>query len=252
MQRRFTVITVQDAADQLLTTPDVVLNEIQAGRLKGFQVGGEWRTTEEALSSFIEGGSGEPTEAEVAVGRAARNEPQPGETSASPAQIDFSGTKWEQAEPFEFKWPDSSLEPQDEVYRGTVQVGQRQVPILIAFTNREAAGQMRRRATVFWGDKNPALYPLVEFVGGNDFESSGTMASVIKHPPTDTGAGRHVRPGEQLPALYQSIPPEVLGVYTDIVAGPRAARSICVVAQKDNLNLMAQHGIIRLLQKNRL
>ena len=44
------VLTLEAAAERLLTTPDTLRSELEAGRLEGFRLGDEWRTTEAALS----------------------------------------------------------------------------------------------------------------------------------------------------------------------------------------------------------
>jgi hypothetical protein len=47
------VLTVSLVAERLITSPDAVIAELEGGRLRGFKVGGEWRTTEEDLLAFI-------------------------------------------------------------------------------------------------------------------------------------------------------------------------------------------------------
>jgi hypothetical protein len=85
----------------------------------------------------------------------------------------------------------------------------------------------------------PNLYPLVEFSGENSeaFAVTGRMASIIKMP-----SGEHLRPGDAVPAEYANMN---LAIYNQVVVGPYAAASLAVVAHKDNLSLMARHGLIR-------
>jgi len=82
-----------------------------------------------------------------------------------------------------------------------------------------------------------SYYPMVEFVGADNFEGNGQMASIIK-----TREGKHLRPGESLPIEYVSLP---VDLYTHVVTGPYAAGSMAVIADKDDLTTMAHHGLIR-------
>ena len=47
------VLTVEAAAERLATTPEKLVAELKAGRLEGFRIGDEWRTTETALIRFM-------------------------------------------------------------------------------------------------------------------------------------------------------------------------------------------------------
>ena len=68
------------------------------------------------------------------------------------------------------------------------------------------------------------------------------MASVIKLP-----SGEHLRPGEPVPAEYADMP---LVTYNELVVGPYAAASLAVVCHKDDLSIMARHGLIRARDRN--
>ena len=46
------VLTVESAAERLVTTPEHVQAELEAGRLDGFRLGDQWRTTDAALSNL--------------------------------------------------------------------------------------------------------------------------------------------------------------------------------------------------------
>ena len=94
----------------------------------------------------------------------------------------------------------------------------------------------RKRVSIFM-ESNSTLVPLVQFVGANDYETTGRLASVIKLED-----GRHLRPGEAVPNEYADMP---RCVYSEVVIGPNAARSIAVLAHSDDLTLMARHGLIR-------
>jgi hypothetical protein len=85
----------------------------------------------------------------------------------------------------------------------------------------------------------PSLYPLVEFSGENSeaFAVTGRMANVIKLPSAE-----HLWPGDPVPPEYVDFP---LTTYNQLVVGLYAAASLAVLAHKDDLSFMAQHGLIR-------
>jgi hypothetical protein len=232
--QRATVVRVEDAAEMLLATSEAVLAELEAGRLRGFRIGGEWRTTEEAVMAFIEGGSGPGAGGQQAgssgsAGLPARTDHAGPPRSYAPPQ------EWKPVPAFHYQWPSEGEEFHGGV-AARVRFGQREVPLLIGFTDRKSTGRVRPRAVVFWGEPGATLYPMVEFVGANDFESTGRMASVIKE------GSKHVKPDQQVPPPYQGFP---LVVYSDVVTGPYAARSMAVEAHKHDYDLMARHAILR-------
>jgi excisionase family DNA binding protein len=49
------ILTAQEAADALKTTSDVVEGLLESGELPGRKIGGEWRTTQRALISYVDG-----------------------------------------------------------------------------------------------------------------------------------------------------------------------------------------------------
>jgi hypothetical protein len=260
------VLTLEAAAERLLTTPAKLVTELEAGRLEGFRICSEWRTTEGALRKFMGVCGSAPLERTQAMTPVAA-------TSTSPdiASI-LAGVVWRRVDPFEYQWPkkktdvDKRPEAYDEAYAASFEFAKDEISILIGFCNRESAGDPeRRRAVVFLGDHPEAhaakldmggwrppgflevlftgrfasLYPLVEFSGENSkaFAVTGRMASVIKLP-----SGEHLRPGDAVPAEYADMP---LVVYNELVVGPYAAASLAVVCHKDDLSIMARHGLIR-------
>jgi hypothetical protein len=229
-------LTVPLAAERLVTTPEAITAELEAGRLKGFKVGGEWRTTEEDLLAFI----GRPLTAnqEPAAAPEAAGPPEPEATPPPPVEV-----AWREVEPFSFAWPttagadpDDVTEYHDPAFAATVPFQGRHVPVRIGFTDRQAAGMERKRVNVFL-ESGSTLVPLVQFVGANDYEETGRLASVIKKEE-----GPHLRPGEPIPAEYQDMP---RCVYSEVVVGKNAARSAAVLAHRDDLTLIARHGLIR-------
>jgi hypothetical protein len=235
------VFTVDAAAERLLTTPDVVKADLEAGRLEGFQLSnGEWRTTDIYLLKFMgltpptpDTHERSPEMTASATATTAAAAPQPPDILSLLADC-----RWEPAPPFGYRWPEV-VEQYEEAYGTRVRVGTRDIPVLIGFCTRESAGDPhRRRAVVFMGHQ-PSLAALVEFSGENSdvFPQTGRMASVIKLP-----TGKHLKPGDPVPQAYEGLP---LAVYKTIVRGPYAAASMAVVAQKYDYTLMAHHGLIR-------
>jgi hypothetical protein len=236
-----TVLTVDLAAKRLLTTADAVRAELDAGRLAGFKVNGEWRTTEAALLKFMNVPAPDDTTPERTAEMTSTTT-APAAAMAPPQPPDIptllAGCVWEPVPPFGYRWPEG-VEQYEEAYGTRVRVGTRDIPVLIGFCTRESAGDPhRRRAVVFMGHQ-PSLAALVEFSGENSdvFPRTGRMASVIKLP-----TGKHLKPGDPVPPAYAGLP---LAVYKTIVRGPYAAASMAVVAQKDDYTLMAHHGLLR-------
>jgi hypothetical protein len=262
------VLTVEAAAERLVTTPEKLVAELEAGRLEGFRIGDEWRTTETALIKFMG----------VCASVAQERGPPMTTVSTNTAResLDFDAlladVDWRPVDPFEYQWPKRKTEPDkrpefyEEAYAARFMLESQEVHVLIGFCNRESAGDKeRRRAVIFLGQhpgnyaseagfewwlpsplRNiewlggvPRLYPLVEFSGENSeaFAITGRMASIIKLP-----SGQHLRPGDAVPAEYAVLN---LAIYNQLVVGPNAAASLAVVANKDDLSLMARHGLIR-------
>jgi hypothetical protein len=262
------VLTVEAAAQRLVTTPEKLLTELEADRLEGFRIGDEWPTTEAALLKFMGICTTAPEE------RSAMMIAAP--TKSARQSLNFASSladaDWRRVDPFEYQWPkkktesDKPPESYEESYATGVTLAKREVPLLIGFCNRESAGDKdRRRAVTFlgyhpslypskirfggwqppglqdvvWMGRLPHLYPLVEFSWENSeaFAVTGRMASVIKLP-----SGEHPRPGDPIPPEYADF---ARTTYNQLVVGPYAATSLAVVAHKDDLNLMAHHGLIR-------
>jgi len=233
------VLTLEAAAERLLTTVEKLRVEVEAGRLKTFTIDGELRTTDTFLLEFM-GVSHSSSISERATEMSI--------VATAPAQTDpaslLAGKEWSPENPFSYRWPEGP-ERYEEAYQTRVTVGDRETPILIGFCTRESAGDKdRRRAVVFMGHQ-PSLNALVEFSGENSdvFPTTGRMASVIKLP-----SGKHLRPGDPIPPEYANFP---LDTYNNIVRGPYAAASMAVVVQKDDFTLMAHHGLLRARDRER-
>jgi hypothetical protein len=124
-----------------------------------------------------------------------------------------------------------------------VRLERRESSLRIGFRTQEFAGdKSRQRAIVFMG-RPPSLIVLVEFAGedSSNFATTGRLASIIKNPD-----GRHVRPGDPISRDYANLP---IDLYTNLVTGPYAARSMAIVVQKGGYSLMAHHALIRARSK---
>jgi excisionase family DNA binding protein len=232
-------LSSEQAAERLRTTPEKIVAELEAGRLDGFRVGEEWRTTEEALLRFM----GIKISPE-------HKEPIPmtvvAEQVATSPGLDYrailAGAQWRRIEGFSHRWPGpgENTERFDEGYETTVRIGRKHYRLCIGFCTRASAGDdNRRRAVVFMGHA-PSLIALVEFAGEDSdrFATTGRMVSVIKL----RGRHSHLRPGMPIPPEYVDLP---LVTYNDVVTGPYSAASTAVLAQHDDYGLMAHHGLIR-------
>ena len=232
------VLTLEAAAERLLTTPAQVQAELEAGRLDGFHIGEEWRTTEPALLKFM-GVAAVDHRVESASGQPAGRAAAPAEARSFDVPATVASLTWSDIGAFTFHWQvEGTLSYEGREAR--LKLGLREIPLRIGFRTQEFAGDKdRRRAIVFMGQP-PSLIPLVEFAGEDSsrFAETGRLASIIKHP----GGQRHVRPGEPIPPEYAGLP---VNLYTNLVTGPYAARSMAIVAHKDDYGLMAHHALIR-------
>ena len=230
------ILTVEDVAQILRSRPEAIIQELVKGTLRGFQVGGEWRIANPDVLSFI----GAPSQGEPLNRR---------DRDRTDLFRDFD-IEWNRTGAFSYRWPSRADEPAaDEDYpdafegliyrRGRVRRGKK---LLIGFTIRNSAGMDRRRATVFLArnerSSDTTLYPIVEFAGANDFETTRRLASVIK-----LRNRRQLQPGDPLPSEYAEFE---TAVYSDVVTGPYASNGMAVVVREDDLDAIARHALIRL------
>ena len=209
--------TLGEVADYLKVSEEVIRSEIKAGRLNGFRVGDEWRCTHLDLQEYIQ---------------------KPKDRIESEVQLmsEKQDNVWkvEEAGPFDFRWPKeggSMVEHYEKSFIGTRMIDGQQIALKVGFTDRKAAGQVRRRVTVWLGNR-----PLVEFAGSNNYDNDGLLASVIR-----------LKNNKQL--TYQKIPAEYQNFnvqrYNSVVNGPRASTAFAIVVHKDDLKLMLEHALIR-------
>ena len=207
------IMTLKEVADYLKVSEQVMESELEKGNIRGLKLGTDWRFTEADVLEFVSRDHAIPTTTR------GNNEPKD-----EPGRFDSIG-------PFEYKWP-AGKEEFESGYETTRTVNGRTHTFKIGFTNREAAGRMRRRIIV-WVDN----WPLVEFAGGNDYESNGLLASIIK-----IQSGKQLRPSAKIPEEYKDF--RVVR-YDSIVQGPYASRNMAIVVSKDDLETMIRHAIIR-------
>jgi hypothetical protein len=228
MATELKVWTLEEIAKLTRTPVGEVVAEVKAGRLRGFQIGSAWRVTEYSLRAFMEGAPCTATDR-----LAASAPPNPPMSLLAP---------WSSRPTFAHTWPDGKTEETyDTAYEADVSLPSGRHHFVIAYANRKAAGMKdRRRVIVFMGHV-PRLVPLVEFSGANDYATTQRVASVIKD-----ASNKHVRTTAMLPAEYQGFP---TAIYSDVVVGPNAAKSVAVLANSDDRDLMLRHAIIRARQK---
>lgn len=209
--------TLSEVADYLKGSEEVIRSEIEAGRLNGFKVSDEWRCTQLDIQEYIR----KPRSR-------IENQAQP-----SPERQE-NAWSLEETGPFDFRWPKeggSTIQHYEKGYNGTRMVDGQQVVLKVGFSDRKAAGQMRKRVTIWLGSR-----PLVEFAGSNDYDKDGILASIIR-----------LKNNKQM--TYQRIPAEYEGFkvqrYNSVVNGPRASTGFAIVVRKDDLTSMLEHALIR-------
>jgi hypothetical protein len=215
------ILTGKEIAEYLKVGQAVVIHELETGSLHGFKIGQEWRSSDEDLLAYI------------------RRERRRDATSSAQLHTMKARSKsdWNIVEvaPLDFNWPKkgggSNTEHYDKAYEATFTTNGQEYTFKIGFGNRESSGQVRRRVTVWLGNR-----AVVEFAGGNDYERDGLLAGIIR-----------LKNGKQL--TTQRIPDEYtefrLAKYNTIVEGPRASTGMAVIVHKDDLKAMLEHAAIR-------
>jgi hypothetical protein len=244
MDDKISVLLPEEVATLLKTTSEAVIAEMEAGRLKGFRIGNDWRTTQQYVMDMIS----MPVHASGSTPAQRSALPTIGpDTKGVPTLDQLKALHWQKLDRgMEYQWPrradepdGTNLESYDEVYQSTLDLDGREEPFVIAFGNRPSAGMNdRRRAVIFQGEIGGTLYPKVEFSGANDFAISGLMVSVIRRD-----GRKPVRMGDALPADYKGMP---TALYNQIVVGPRAWNCIAVVAHKTDFSVMLRHAVLRM------
>lgn len=217
------ILTPVEMADYLKVSQDLVSKELENGKLPGFKVGAEWRSTDAALLQYVNKIAMQPSFPKSS----AVEQPNPEDIS------DFA-----EIGPFDFHWP-KMIEHFEGGYETTKIIHGHSYIFKIGFTDREAAGRLRRRV-VIWRDN----WPLVEFASGNNYASDGLLASIIK-----LKNGKQLRQSEKIPEEYKNFHIER---YDSLIQGPYASRNMAIIIYKDDLESMLHHAIIRGKWKNLL
>lgn len=252
MSSEFSVLTPAEVATLLKAPEEAVLAELDAGRLKGFRIGSEWRTTYEFVREMVSSPTNIPSSATASASSPMANI----SSTVAPKEADnlmkgvptleqFKQMSWKEFGGFPHQWPRSAseeegtnLETYEKGFEGKITIEGKQIPFVIGIGKRPAAGmEDRARLVVFKGKPGKTLYPLVEFVGANDFDASGKMVSIIRRE-----GRKPVRPGEPLPAAYEGMP---TGTYNQVVVGPRAWNVCAVVANAMDFPMMVRHAVLR-------
>lgn len=208
------ILTIKEVAEYFRIREETVLREIEEGGLRGFRIGNEWRLTEEQLAEFI-------NRNHRSLSRGRENRPS----------VQYEITDFTQIGPFDYRWPKSE-DHFEEGYETMRAINGREHTFRIGCTSREAAGRVRRKIVVWVNN-----WPVVEFTGGNEYESDGLLAGIIKTPK-----GKQLHPSDKVPEEYRSFR---VDRYDSIVQGRYASRNMAVIVDKDDLESMIRHAIIR-------
>jgi hypothetical protein len=215
------ILTPKEVAEYLKVDEGIILHELETGSLHGFKISQEWRCSDEDLLAYI------------------RREREIDRTESSQLHVVKAPSKsnWNIVEvgPFDFNWPrkggGSNTEHYDKCYEATFTINSQEYTFKVGFGNRESAGQIRRRVTIWLGNR-----AVVEFAGSNDFQNDGLLAGIIR-----------LKNGKQL--TTQRIPDEYrrfrVAKYNIVVQGPRASTGMAVIVHQDDLKSMLEHAVIR-------
>ena len=247
MSKLPTVITIEDAAKRLIATVQAVKTELECGRLGGFTIAGEWRTTEEDLVDFMEGHRQRRADSSTS---SVQSEGCARESTDDGLDLSLSQAAWQGTEPFDYHWPKrkghpENIEHYDEAIASCICASDHELHVTVGFTRRFTAGKERRRAVVFLCNGR-RMWPVVEFVGADDFEESKHMVSLIKIPRASGTGHTRVRKGQQPPREYAGMP---VVPYDSRVTGPYAATGLAVLARGDEYDVMLRHAMIRTVFK---
>jgi hypothetical protein len=237
------VLLIDEVASLLRCSADDVLAEIESGNLKGFRVAGNWRVLESGVERFVSGASQaqEYTRASSVEGaltddlQQAESGPQRSYTIRSEPMTAFTYT-----------WPDGELNTYKDPLSITVENLGRRAYFVIgkAKSPRKQLGQLRWRYNIFLTSKRASsqgLISVLDFVAGNDFDQDSLMVSLIRHAD-----GKLVKENDVIPSQYRGFR---LAPFNEVVRGPYARSGLAVVADKDDLETMIRHSVIRSGQK---
>jgi hypothetical protein len=198
--------TMEDVGKHLRVAPEVVKQEIDAGRLRAIVIGGQHvRIREGDLNRYLDDSYAESS--------------APPTGCAPPSScipIDVHP-----APDFRHIWPDGKDEQYTNVLEGIAAYGGKEHHVKLGFTTRFTSRKDRSRSLVLVD-----RYPTVEFVGDSVFERPSPqvlMASLIRDRN-----GKQIPQGASIPSEYAELG-LVAGPYRGIVDGPEPANGMAVI-----------------------
>lgn len=209
------VMTDDEVAEFLRVSKEAVEREISSGKLPALRIGSEWRIVRKDFEQFL---------------RTQTTQPKAKSRNGGLQSITFSPTK-----PFEHRWPEKKGQPKtpehfDKAYAATTSTSTGTKKIRLGFSYGKV--DKRRKSTVFVDGR-----PMVRFKAADDFDSSGLMLSIIKMSDR-----KQLRPDEPVPPEYSDFRIEQYRTYIDETYN---SKNMAVVCDKDDLQTMAAHALIR-------
>lgn len=237
------MLLIEEVANILRCSEQDVVTEIESGKLKAFRVSGQLRVLESELQCFV---SGTPPVQALQPSAEHTGASMSSIVTADAVLVKDLAIQVESMPGFTYVWPDGEPNEYKDPLSITVQQGDRKAYFIIgkARSPKKQLGQLRWRYNIFLTStprSAQGLISVLDFVGGNEFDQDHLMASLIRH-----------RDGS-LVKESDAIPPEYIGFrlvqFNRIVHGPYARSGLAVVAQKDDIETMIQHAVIRAIQK---
>jgi len=143
--------------------------------------------------------------------------------------------------PFNFKWPDGSIERFDEALCFSIE---RNV-FYVAYGFRYAFGTNRRRLVVYRkGLKGKTMWAIVEFVGVDDWNESKHVASLIKKPDNKFAT---VKEAKNLPE-YKELE-NYIKDHGDVIKDGKKGFAALVIREDDHEKIL-YHALTRYKWKN--
>ena len=143
---------------------------------------------------------------------------------------------------FTFTWPEGTKEYFAPALTYRVHSPKGVPHLVIGFGWREAFRRERRRIIVFSG--NSWLWPVVEFVGVDDYDRTKELVWPIKKP----GGNRQYRLSEEPHPDFRSLR---VVPFRDRVGGPGAFKGWSILVREDDHNAMIELALIRAEHRSR-
>ncbi len=139
---------------------------------------------------------------------------------------------FEEAGPFEWRWPSGNLRSYDRSWQGEIAIDGSVSEFRHALGQRHAYGRLWA-CGVTWIKGQP----VVEGIAADDHGTSRALISLIRRPD-----GRHVRATDGLPPEYQGF--RIVKHRAEISA-PYSPRSLAVKIVEDDVVAWAAHAVLR-------